>query len=124
MNHLERYEYYKDQQDRQINFTFTNHAMADIERRLKRRPARIQAIIDFENFINHSENQISKIEDRDLRESKLDKLKELYKIHDMITQMISAEMYALAKLDEAKERIIELEKENYDLATRINVLTL
>lgn len=124
MNNLERYEYYKSQQDRQINFTFTNYAMADIERRLKRRPARIQAIIDFENFINHSENQISKIEDRDLRESKLDKLKELYKIHDMITQMISAEMYALAKLDEAKERIIELEKENYDLATRINVLEL
>lgn len=124
MNNLERYEYYKSQQDRQINFEFTNYAMADIERRLKRRPARIQAIIDFENFINHSENQISKIEDRDLRESKLDKLKELYKIHDMITQMISAEMYALAKLDEAKEKIIELEKENYDLATRINMLEL
>lgn len=124
MNHLERYEYWKAQQDRQINFTFTNYAMADIERRLKRRPARIQAIIDFENFINHSENQISKIEDRELRESKLDKLKELYKIHDMITQMISAEMYALAKLDEAKERIIELEQQNYDLATRINVLEM
>lgn len=124
MNNLERYEYWKAQQDRQINFTFTNYAMADIERRLKRRPARIQAIIDFENFINHSENQISKIEDIDLRESKLDKLKELYKIHDMITQMISAEMYALAKLDEAKERIIELEQQNYELATRINVLEM
>ena len=98
--------------------------MADIERRLKRRPARIQAIIDFENFINHSENQISQIANKEVRESKLDKLKELYKIHDMITQMISAEMYALAKLDEAKERIIELEQLNYELATRINVLEL
>lgn len=124
MNHLERYEYYKSQQDRQINFEFTNYAMADIERRLKRKPARIQAIIDFENFINHSENQISQIANKEVRESKLDKLKELYKIHDMITQMISAEMYALAKLDEAKERIIELEKENYHLATKINVLEL
>lgn len=124
MNNLERYEYYKAQQDRQINFEFTNYAMADIERRLKRRPARIQAIIDFEKFINHSENQISQIANKEVRESKLDKLKELYKIHDMITQMISAEMYALAKLDEAKERIIELEKENYELATRINVLEL
>ena len=124
MNHLERYEYYKSQQNRQINFEFTNYAMADIERRLKRRPARIQAIIDFENFINHSENQISQIANKEVRESKLDKLKELYKIHDMITQMISAEMYALAKLDEAKERIIELEKENYELATRINMLEL
>ena len=124
MNHLERYAYYKSQQDRQINFEFTNYAMADIERRLKRRPARIQAIIDFENFINHSENQISQIANKEIRESKLDKLKELYKIHDMITQMISAEMYALAKLDEAKERIIELEQLNYELATRINVLEL
>lgn len=124
MNNLERYEYWKAQQDRQINFEFTNYAMADIERRLKRRPARIQAIIDFENFINHSENQISQIANKELRESKLDKLKELYKIHDMITQMISAEMYALAKLDEAKERIAELEQQNYELATRINVLTL
>lgn len=124
MNNLERYEYYKSQQERKINFEFTNYAMADIERRLKRRPARIQAIIDFENFINHSENQISQIANKEVRESKLDKLKELYKIHDMITQIISAEMYALAKLDEAKERIIELEKENYDLATRINVLEM
>ncbi len=124
MNHLERYEYWKAQQERQINFTFTNHAMADIERRLKRRPARIQAIIDFENFINHSENQISLIANKEIRESKLDKLKELYKIHDMITQMISAEMYALAKLDEAKERIAELEQMNFDLLNKINVLEL
>ncbi len=124
MNHLERYEYYKAQQDRQINFIMTNYAMADIERRLKRRPGRIQAIIDFENFINQSENQISLIPDEKIRESKLEKLKELYKIHDMITQMISAEMYALAKLDEAKAKIIELEQINYDLATRINVLEM
>jgi hypothetical protein len=124
MNKLERYEYYKAQQERQINFIMTNYAMADIERRLKRRPGRIQAIIDFENFINQSENQISLIPDEKIRESKLEKLKELYKIHDMITQMISAEMYALAKLDEAKAKIIELEQINYDLATRINVLEL
>lgn len=121
---LERYEYWKAQQERQFNFTLTNYAMADIERRLKRRPARIQAIIDFENFINHSENQISQIANKEIRESKLEKLKELYKIHDMITQMISAEMYALAKLDEAKERIAELEQMNYDLLTKINVLEL
>jgi hypothetical protein len=102
----------------------TNYAMADIERRLKRRPGRIQAIINFENFINQSENQISLIPDEKIRESKLEKLKELYKIHDMITQMISAEMYALAKLDEAKAKIIELEQINYDLATKINMLEL
>lgn len=124
MNNLERYEYWKAQQERQFNFTLTNYAMADIERRLKRRPARIQAIIDFENFINHSENQISQIANKEIRESKLEKLKELYKIHDMITQMISAEMYALAKLDEAKERIAELEQMNFDLLTKINVLEL
>jgi hypothetical protein len=124
MNNLERYEYYKAQQDRQINFIMTNYAMADIERRLKRRPGRIQAIINFENFINQSENQISLIPDEKIRESKLEKLKELYKIHDMITQMISAEMYALAKLDEAKAKIIELEQINYDLATKINMLEL
>lgn len=124
MNNLERYEYWKAQQERQFNFTLTNYAMADIERRIGRRPQRIQAIIDFENFINHSENQISLIANKEIRESKLEKLKELYKIHDMITQMISAEMYALAKLDEAKERIAELEQMNYDLATRINVLEL
>jgi hypothetical protein len=121
---LERYEYWKAQQERQFNFTLTNYAMADIERRLKRRPARIQAIIDFENFINHSENQISLIANKEIRESKLDKLKELYKIHDMITQMISAEMYALAKLDEAKERIAELEQMNFDLLTKINILEM
>jgi uncharacterized membrane protein YheB (UPF0754 family) len=124
MNHLERYEYYKAQQDRQFNFTLTNHAMADIERRIGRRPQRIQAVIDLENFLNDSENKISKIPDEKLRNAKLDQLKLLYKVHDTITQMLTAEMYALAKLDEAKAKILELEQQNYDLATRINVLEL
>lgn len=124
MNNLERYEYYKQQQDRQFNFTLTNHAMADIERRIGRRPQRIQAVIDLENFLNDSENKISKIPDEKLRNAKLDQLKLLYKVHDTITQMLTAEMYALAKLDEAKAKIVELEKINYDLATRINVLEL
>jgi len=124
MNHLERYEYYKAQQDRQFNFTLTNHAMADIERRIGRRPGRIQAIIDLENFLNDSENKISKIPDEALRNAKLDQLELLYKVHDTISQMLTAELYALTKLDEAKEKIVELEQQNYDLATRINVLEL
>ena len=124
MNHLERYEYYKAQQDRQFNFTLTNHAMADIERRIGRRPQRIQAVIDLENFLNDSENKISKIPDEKLRNAKLDQLKLLYKVHDTITQMLTAEMYALAKLDEAKERIAELEQMNFDLSNKINVLEL
>jgi hypothetical protein len=98
--------------------------MADIERRIGRRPQRIQAVIDLENFLNDSENKISKIPDERLRNAKLDQLKLLYKVHDTITQMLTAEMYALAKLDEAKQKIVELEKINYDLATRINVLEL
>jgi hypothetical protein len=124
MNHLERYEYYKAQQERQFNFTLTNHAMADIERRIGRRPQRIQAIIDLENFLNDSENKISKIPDEKLRNAKLDQLKLLYKVHDTITQILTAEMYALAKLDEAKQKIVELEQQNYDLATKINMLEL
>ena len=124
MNHLERYEYYKAQQERQFNFTLTNHAMADIERRIGRRPQRIQAVIDLENFLNDSENKISKIPDERLRNAKLDQLKLLYKVHDTITQMLTAEMYALAKLDEAKAKIVELEQQNYDLATKINMLQL
>ncbi len=124
MNHLERYEYYKAQQDRQFNFTLTNHAMADIERRIGRRPQRIQAVIDLENFLNDSENKISKIPDEKLRNAKLDQLKLLYKVHDTITQMLTAEMYALAKLDEAKQKIVELEQQNYDLATKINMIEL
>jgi hypothetical protein len=124
MNHLERYEYYKQQQERQFNFTLTNHAMADIERRIGRRPQRIQAVIDLENFLNDSENKISKIPDEKLRNAKLDQLKLLYKVHDTITQMLTAEMYALAKLDEAKERIAELEQMNFDLLNKINVLEL
>jgi hypothetical protein len=124
MNHLERYEYYKAQQDRQFNFTLTNHAMADIERRIGRRPQRIQAVIDLENFLNDSENKISKIPDEALRNAKLDQLKLLYKVHDTISQMLTAEMYALTKLDEAKQKILELEQQNYDLANKINVLEL
>jgi uncharacterized membrane protein YheB (UPF0754 family) len=124
MNHLERYEYYKAQQERQFNFTLTNHAMADIERRIGRRPQRIQAVIDLENFLNDSENKISKIPDEKLRNAKLDQLKLLYKVHDTISQMLTAEMYALTKLDEAKEKILELEQQNYDLATKINMLEL
>jgi hypothetical protein len=124
MNNLERYEYYKQQQERQFNFTLTNHAMADIERRIGRRPQRIQAVIDLENFLNDSENKISEIPNEIQRNAKIEKLKILYKVHDTITQILTAEMYALAKLDEAKERIIELEKQNYELATRINVLEL
>jgi len=124
MNHLERYEYYKAQQERQFNFTLTNHAMADIERRIGRRPQRIQAVIDLENFLNDSENKISKIPDERLRNAKLDQLKLLYKVHDTISQMLTAELYALTKLDEAKQKILELEQQNYDLATRINVLEL
>lgn len=124
MNHLERYEYYKAQQERQFNFTLTNYAMADIERRIGRRPQRIQAVIDLENFLNDSENKISKIPDERLRNAKLDQLKLLYKVHDTITQMLTAEMYALAKLDEAKAKIVELEQINYDLATKINMLEL
>jgi len=124
MNHLERYEYYKQQQERQFNFTLTNYAMADIERRIGRRPQRIQAVIDLENFLNDSENKISKIPDEKLRNAKLDQLKLLYKVHDTISQMLTAEMYALTKLDEAKAKIVELEQINYDLATRINVLEL
>jgi hypothetical protein len=124
MNNLERYEYYKQQQERQFNFTLTNYAMADIERRIGRRPQRIQAVIDLENFLNDSENKISKIPDEKLRNAKLDQLKLLYKVHDTISQMLTAEMYALTKLDEAKAKIVELEQINYDLATRINVLEL
>jgi len=124
MNNLERYEYYKAQQDRQFNFTLTNYAMADIERRLKRRPRRIQAVIDLENFLNDSENKISKIPDEKLRNAKLDQLKLLYKVHDTISQMLTAEMYALTKLDEAKAKILELEQQNYDLANKINMLEL
>jgi len=124
MNHLERYEYYKAQQERQFNFTLTNHAMADIERRIGRRPQRIQAVIDLENFLNDSENKISKIPDEKLRNAKLDQLKLLYKVHDTISQMLTAEMYALTKLDEAKEKIVELEQQNYDLANKINMLEL
>ena len=124
MNHLERYEYYKAQQERQFNFTLTNYAMADIERRIGRRPQRIQAVIDLENFLNESENKISEIPNEGIRNAKIEKLKILYKVHDTITQMLTAEMYALAKLDEAKERIAELEQMNYDLATRINILEM
>jgi hypothetical protein len=98
--------------------------MADIERRIGRRPQRIQAVIDLENFLNDSENKISKIPDEKLRNAKLDQLKLLYKVHDTITQMLTAEMYALTKLDEAKAKILELEQQNYNLATRINVLEL
>jgi hypothetical protein len=122
MNHLERYEYYKQQQDRQFNFTLTNHAMADIERRLKRRPQRIQAVLDLEKFLLDSENQISLLPNKQIRDSKIEKLKILYKVHDTITQMLTAEMYALAKLDEIKEKNIELEKQNYDLSIKLSVV--
>jgi hypothetical protein len=122
MNHLERYEYYKQQQERQFNFTLTNHAMADIERRLKRRPQRIQAVLDLENFLLDSENQISLLPNKQIRNSKIEKLKILYKVHDTITQMLTAEMYALAKLDEIKEKNIELEKQNYDLSIKLSVV--
>jgi hypothetical protein len=122
MNHLERYEYYKQQQERQFNFTLTNHAMADIERRLKRRPQRIQAVLDLEKFLLDSENQISLLPNKQIRDSKIEKLKILYKVHDTITQMLTAEMYALAKLDEIKEKNIELEKQNYDLSIKLNLV--